>query len=306
MTLVSRSMERMVILLVALALALVAAQVVNGRITTGIGTAAAAVGPCNADTAFFGSAPANTQFAVGDTWQGGTFTDITINDPDVNDVVNARIVVTGDQVGRFPSVIGGSTATITFAQPITITAILWFGNDPEAGETGWSVNGIAGPNTGDQGAACTFHTLVTDTVTVWTDDSGGFDFYIGAPGGGAEGCTPGYWKQAHHFDSWVTYIPTQTLESVFDVPDGLGMDNTSLVSALGGGGGSGVVGGAKILLRAAVASLLNSASAGVDFSMSTAEVISQVNAALASNNRDTMLALAGSLDTENNKGCPLN
>jgi hypothetical protein len=305
MTLVSRSVERMVILLVALSLALVAAQVVNGRITTGIGTAAAAVGPCNADTAFFGSAPTNTQFAVGDTWQGGTFTNITINDPAVNDVVNARVVVTGDQVGRFPSVVGGSTATIKFAQPITVTAILWFGNDPEAGETGWSVNGIAGPNTGDQGAQCTFHTLVTDTVTVWTDDSGGFDFYIGAPGG-AEGCTPGYWKQEHHFDSWTTYTPGQTLESVFDVPDSLGMDNTTLVAALGGGGGSGVAGGAKILLRAAVASLLNSTSAGVDFSMSTADVISQVNAALASMSRATMLALAGTLDTENNKGCPLN
>ena len=304
MTLVSRSVERTVMLILALALALLTAQVVNGQITTGVGTAAAAVGPCNTDTAFFGSAPTNTRFAVGDTWQGGTFTDITINDPAVNDVVNARIVVTGDQVGRFPSVVGGSTATITFAEPILITAILWFGNDPEAGETGWSLNGIAGPNTGDQGALCTYHSLVTDTVTVWTDDSGGFDFYfrdVPAP----EGCTPGYWKQSQHFDSWVGYTTGQTLESVFDVPDAYGLDNVTLLSALSLPGGSTTAAAAQILLRAAVASLLNSASPDVDFSLTTAQVISQVNTALASNSRSTMLTLATALDVENNKGCPL-
>jgi hypothetical protein len=119
------------------------------------------------------------------------------------------------------------------------------------------------------------------------------------------GCTPGYWKQEHHFDSWVTYLPTQTLESVFDVPDALGMDNTTLVAALAGGGGPGVTGGAKILLRAAVAALLNTTSLS-GYPLTTAQVISQVNTALASNNRNTMLTLATTLDNNNNLGCPLN
>jgi hypothetical protein len=35
-------------------------------------------------------------------------------------------------------------------------------------------------------------------------------------------------------------------------------------------------------------------------------VISQTNAALASNNRSTMLTLAATLDGYNNAGCPLN
>lgn len=38
----------------------------------------------------------------------------------------------------------------------------------------------------------------------------------------------------------------------------------------------------------------------------TAEVIADVNAALASGDRSTMLDLAGELDADNNFGCPLN
>jgi hypothetical protein len=123
-----------------------------------------------------------------------------------------------------------------------------------------------------------------------------------------EGCTPGYWKQPQHFDSWTPtgFTTGQTLESVFDVPDSLGMDNVTLVAALEGGGGPGLTGAARILFRAAVAALLNSAHPGVDYPLTTAQVIAAVNAALASGDRDTMLSLAGTLDTNNNLGCPLN
>jgi hypothetical protein len=77
------------------------------------------------------------------------------------------------------------------------------------------------------------------------------------------------------------------------------------VGALSYQGGSGTRGAAQILLRAAVAALLNAASPNVDYPLTTAEVISQVNAALASNNRNTMLAFASRLDSYNNLGCPL-
>jgi len=122
--------------------------------------------------------------------------------------------------------------------------------------------------------------------------------------GGGEGCTPGYWKQPQHFDSWVGYTPNQTLESVFDVPDSYGMDNQTLLQALSFQGGSGTVGAAEILLRASVAALLNSSS--VNYPITTADLIAQVNAALASGNRGTMLTLAAQLDLYNNLGCPLN
>jgi hypothetical protein len=59
---------------------------------------------------------------------------------------------------------------------------------------------------------------------------------------------------------------------------------------------------------AAVAALLNSAHPGVDYALTTAEVIAAVNAALASCDRGTMIDLAEELDAANNApdGCPLN
>jgi hypothetical protein len=84
------------------------------------------------------------------------------------------------------------------------------------------------------------------------------------------------------------------------------LGSASLLDALSFGGGPGALGGARILLRAAVASLLNAAHPDVNFPSTIAEVIADVNAALASGDRSTMLALAGALDADNNLGCPLN
>ena len=118
-----------------------------------------------------------------------------------------------------------------------------------------------------------------------------------------EGCTPGFWK--NHVEEWAAagFSPGDTLESVFDVPDGFSLDNNTLLQALSFGGGGGTKGGAQTLLRAGVAALLNSAHPDVDYPRSTADVIADVNAALASGDRATMLALAGELDADNNLGC---
>ena len=121
------------------------------------------------------------------------------------------------------------------------------------------------------------------------------------PPPGNEGCTPGFWK--NHLGAWVGYAPGQTVESVFNVPDAFGLDNDTLEEALGYGGGSGLTGSAKILLRAAVAAILNAASPSVDYPDNAADIISDVNSALSSS-RGTMLALAAQLDTWNNLGAP--
>lgn len=123
---------------------------------------------------------------------------------------------------------------------------------------------------------------------------------------GTEGCTPGYWK--NHTRSWsgTGYSPSQTVVSVFSGASAFpSLAGQTLLQALQGGGGPGTLGAAKILLRAATAALLNAASSGVDYPRTSAQIISDVNAALASNNRDTMLALASALDRDNNLGCPL-
>ena len=254
-------------------------------------------------TLFFASAGADTEFHTGDTWQGGTFTFIE-NDH----FMRVREEVTGDLVGRFPmGFLLGDMATITFDRTINITGIFWYDNDPNPGEAGWSVNGTPGPITGNGGSAFTPANLTTDTVMIDAGgDSGGIDFCYTEVVITAQGCTPGYWK--NHTDSWAPsgFTTGQTLESVFDVPDSLGMDNVTLHEALQGGGGPGVAGAAKILLRAGTAALLNAAHPGVATVDSASSIISQVNAALASNSRDTMLALASDLDTANNAGCPLN
>jgi uncharacterized repeat protein (TIGR01451 family) len=125
---------------------------------------------------------------------------------------------------------------------------------------------------------------------------------------GNEGCTPGYWK--NHSSSWAAtgYNSSQRVDSVFSSTHlgDYGHGGASLMVALSFSGGSGTDGAQEILLRAAVAALLNSAHSGVDYPQTTAQVISAVNSALDSNNRDTMLALAASLDAQNNLGCPLN
>lgn len=79
----------------------------------------------------------------------------------------------------------------------------------------------------------------------------------------------------------------------------------TLHEALDGGGGSGVEGAQKILIRAAVAALLNAQHEDINYPLTTMEVIDEVNAALATGDRDEILALAEQLDEFNNLGCPL-
>ena len=94
--------------------------------------------------------------------------------------------------------------------------------------------------------------------------------------------------------------------SVFDLAGYPTLASKTLLATLGGSGGPGTLGAASILLRAAVAAILNAESAGVDYPRTTQDIIDDVNAALASNDRATMLALAAELDADNNLGCPLN
>ncbi|HXK59353.1 MAG TPA: hypothetical protein PLP42_05600 [Acidobacteriota bacterium] len=123
----------------------------------------------------------------------------------------------------------------------------------------------------------------------------------------SEGCSPGYWK--NHTNSWAPagYSPSELVGSVFSEADAFPtLAAATLHQALNFGGGPEAEGAARILLRAAVAALLNASHPGVGYPETAASVIAAVDAALASGNRDTMLTLADTLDFENNLGCPLN
>ena len=131
--------------------------------------------------------------------------------------------------------------------------------------------------------------------------------YVGEVPRGGQGCTPGYWK--NHTDSWppTGYQPSQRVDGVFGQASRYpALGSASLHEALSFNGGSSIEGAAGNLLRASVAALLNTAHSGVSYPWATAAVIADVDAALASGDRDTMLGLASALDRDNNLGCPLN
>ena len=112
------------------------------------------------------------------------------------------------------------------------------------------------------------------------------------PPPGDDGCTPGYWKQEQHFDSWVGYNPGDSFDAVFGVSYG----GTLLEAAEAKGGG------ANALARHAVAALLNSSNPDVDYLYSTADVISMVQAAFANGDYETTKDL---FEAQNELGCPI-
>ncbi len=111
---------------------------------------------------------------------------------------------------------------------------------------------------------------------------------------GDQGCTPGYWKQVHHFGNWTGYATGDSYNAVFGVTSSFG---GTLLQALNRGGG-----GEIALGRHAVAALLNAANAGVNAVYSEAQVIAMVQAAYASGNFEGTKNL---LAAANELGCPL-
>jgi hypothetical protein len=109
-----------------------------------------------------------------------------------------------------------------------------------------------------------------------------------------EGCTPGFWKQSHHFDHWKYYDPWDKFDVVFGV-DGPGYK--TLLETLGLGGG-----GKYALGRHAVAALLNATSYKVDYAYTVAEVIQIVQTAYATGDFEAAKDL---LEAQNEQDCPL-
>jgi len=171
------------------------------------------------------------------------------------------------------------------------------------------------------GGSLTGSNVVGETATLELG-SGDFAFcrYVNSFQPGNEGCTPGFWKQDFHFGHWLPtgYLPTTELQDVFNfvgVNGQIGqLADDTMLEALNYQGGNGKLGAAQILLRAAVAAVLNAAHPDVQFAFTEAQVIALVDAQLQSGTRDSMLALATQLDEANNgvfndnagtESCPL-
>lgn len=115
--------------------------------------------------------------------------------------------------------------------------------------------------------------------------------------GQGEGCTPGYWKQPQHFDSWTTpYTPDTLFSAVFE--DAFPGKTLLQVLRLRGGG-------LKALGRHTVAALLNAASTNVSYDLTPSEVIADFNGVFPGTKADYN-ALKDTFEDFNEQGCPLN
>ncbi|MFC1981024.1 hypothetical protein ACFLVN_02115 [Chloroflexota bacterium] len=116
---------------------------------------------------------------------------------------------------------------------------------------------------------------------------------------GPEQLTPGFWKQPQHVSSWVGYSPNDTVVSVFDKASGSLAEQT-LLEALNFNGGKGSKGANKILMRAAVAALLNAEHPNIDYPLTSNEIINSINGVINPGDRETVIDLADMLDAYNN------
>ncbi len=113
------------------------------------------------------------------------------------------------------------------------------------------------------------------------------------PPPGVAGCTPGYWKQSHHFDSWpAPYTPNMQFSAVFENA----FPGKTLLQVLSQGGG-----GLTALGRHTVAALLSAGS--VNYGMTPAQVIAAFNSVYPGGDYET---LHTQLAAMNERGCPLN
>jgi len=225
----------------------------------------------------------------------------------VGAVVECKIVVTNTSSADAPALINGTIVD-------TLSGDLLAAVNPAR------VSSTCAPALGVRNASCTIVTrrrvLASDpdrlcnTVTVKYNPHGFPNTITDAakacvdvkrPGG--EGCTPGYWKQAQHFDSWVRFEPTDSFEEVFGVEVTLrsggqeSVDDPTLLEALNATGG-----GVNALARHAVAALLNASSPGVNSDFTVTQVIALVQDAIESGD---LAAAQQLLAAANEQGCPL-
>ena len=221
-----------------------------------------------------------------------------------------------------------SCVAITAVQGVAITPVTLVGSGGTGGPYTFSATGLpAGLSMSTSGTisgTATVNGTFTYSVTI-TDNAGRTSTFncslsVGPPPPppqvlGIQGCTPGYWKTNPHASSWPAtgYARVQLIGSVFTVPSSYTLNSTllsnySLLAGLNFQGGSTLSGKAEILLRAAIAGILNAAHANVAYELTSAQIISSVNSALASANGTTIIDLATRLDLMNNGrgGCPLN
>jgi hypothetical protein len=122
-----------------------------------------------------------------------------------------------------------------------------------------------------------------------------------------EGKTPGYWK--NHYEeprnAWnaTGYLSTDKVGDVFSSAWRYDLDNDTLLEALKYKGGNGTQASARMLLRAAVAAILNAAHPLVDYPFPVEKIQFRTNNAIIAGDREGMLTWKDTFDSYNNLGC---
>jgi large repetitive protein len=207
--------------------------------------------------------------------------------PTLQDVLPASLTFTGGSLTGPP----GGVCTIS-GTPVTVNCLF---PTMAAGEEFVLILTVRATSPGD----------ITNTATggsVTDDPDPGNNSASAETAVISEGCSPGFWGNWPSVWGATGYAPGQPIDPVFANSGRAGL---SLLEALALKGGNGPQGARDILLRAAVAALLNGAHPGVEYPMTAPEVLVRVNDALAGGNRGAMLSLATLLDGYNNLGCPL-
>ena len=114
----------------------------------------------------------------------------------------------------------------------------------------------------------------------------------------------------NHLNAWHCYSPNNAVTSVFNANKcGCSFRGVTMLDALSLPGGSTICDATGLLLKQGVAAVLNACNtSGVAYPLTTAQVVSEVNAAIASCDKDTILNEVTRLNNFNNGvgGCPLN
>lgn len=197
---------------------------------------------------------------------------------------------------------------------VVIHAQLGVGNN-DGGNHG---NGLWGAEDGDDGGdgddgSVGFITMITAQPAVSIDSGSDIDpaatlLVDQSEICAEEGCGLGFWKNHHGEWDDTEFSISLKLESVFDKAAEIsdGFKDTSLEDALEFHGGDTVEEKAQILMRQAVAAILNASHPDVDYPRDLGDIIADVNAALDSGDQDIMLDLKDELEFDNELVCPLN
>ena len=211
----------------------------------------------------------------------GTY-DFTISETDPNNIMTLN-AGTSVSLQADQCVLIATTTTAPFAQTADVT-VTWNGTPTTVTLTNVDKTAYAYAGSLDTNPSSTSTSLTgpAASITLGLERAGLLVFNFAAiPEEELEGCSPGYWKQSNHFDSYPAgYSPNDLFDTYFENA----FPGMTLVQVLSQGGG-----GLKSLGRHAVAALLSSA-AGLNTGMTTQEVIDAFDGVFPGGNYASVIA----------------